>query len=142
MVYDPQKHHRRSLRLPHYDYASAGAYFIMICAHQRQCLFGEIRDGAMQLNEFGEVARSHWWRLPQHHSHLQLDAFVVMPNHLHGILILTPPTVPNVGAGLANPLSDSSELNQTKPAPPQSPRSPRFKNMATSYTNSLDSGYR
>ena len=141
VAYDPQKHHRRSLRLPHYDYASAGAYFITICTHQRQCLFGEICDGMMQLNEFGEVARSHWLRLPQHHSHLQLDAFVIMPNHLHGILILTPPTVPPVGAGLAkNPLYPT-QIDAPKPAPPTAPRSPRFKNMATVHPHPGRAGF-
>lgn len=89
MGYNPDKHHRRSLRLPNHDYASTGLYFITACTYQRQCLFGEIRDSEMHLNELGHIVRSHWLRLPQYHRHLQLDAFVVMPNHIHGILILT-----------------------------------------------------
>ncbi|WP_199322582.1 transposase [Leptolyngbya sp. FACHB-321] len=99
MKYDPEKHHRRdakrrqrrTIRLQGYDYASAGLYFITICTHQRQCLLGEIVEGEMQLNDFGQVARSHWMSLPKYHSHLQLDAFVVMPNHVHGILALNEP---------------------------------------------------
>ena len=89
MKYDPQKHHRRSIRLKGHDYTSPGAYFITICTHQRQCLFGEIVDGEMQLNEFGNWVDAYWKRLPTHFSHLQLDRFVVMPNHVHGILVLT-----------------------------------------------------
>ena len=112
MKYDPQKHHRRSIRLQGYDYTSPGAYFITICTHQRQCLFGEIVDGEMQLNEFGIVARSHWMKLPQHHSHLQLDAFVVMPNHVHGILVLTD----RVGAGFDTGIGCTDTLS-AKPAP-------------------------
>ncbi|MEM1293458.1 MAG: transposase [Cyanobacteria bacterium P01_H01_bin.162] len=89
MPYNPDKHRRRSLRLPHYDYASPGAYFITICTYQRQCLFGEIRDGVMKLNKFGEVARDCWQAIPDHFAHVQLDAFVVMPNHIHGIIVIT-----------------------------------------------------
>jgi putative transposase len=86
--YDPTKHDRHSIRLQNYNYSASGAYFITICTHQRECLFGEITDGVMQLNRLGETARSHWMNLPRHHLNLYLDAFVVMPNHLHGILIL------------------------------------------------------
>jgi len=89
MKYDPQKHHRRSIRLKGHDYTASGAYFITICTHQRQCLFGKIVDGEMQLNEFGNWVDACWKRLPTHFSHLQLDRFVVMPNHMHGILVLT-----------------------------------------------------
>jgi hypothetical protein len=89
--YNPDKHHRRSIRLPGYDYSSSGAYFITICTHQRQCLFGEIVDGAMQLNSLGQMVRSHWLKLPHHHAHVELDAWVIMPNHIHGILFLTNP---------------------------------------------------
>jgi putative transposase len=110
MKYDPQKHHRRSIRLKGYDYTSPGAYFIAICTHQRHCLFGEIINGEMQLNAMGQCVDAHWNRLATHFPHLQLDGFVVMPNHIHGILILTPtenPT-PRMGAALGNPRSHST----------------------------------
>lgn len=87
--YNPEKHHRRSIRLKGYDYTAAGAYFITICTHQRECLLGEIVDGEMQLSLLGEIVRSNWMRLPYHHSHFQLDVFVVMPNHFHGIVWLS-----------------------------------------------------
>jgi REP element-mobilizing transposase RayT len=86
--YDPDKHHRRSIRLRGYDYARPGAYFVTICTQDRQCLFGEIRDGQMIVNDIGQMI-THWWQeLPRRFPSVTLDEFVVMPNHLHGILIL------------------------------------------------------
>jgi putative transposase len=82
----PQYHHRRSVRLPGYDYGQAGGYFVTICAHQRACLFGDIVDGETHLSAFGQVVAEIWEGMPEHHPHVELDAFVVMPNHVHGIL--------------------------------------------------------
>jgi putative transposase len=89
MTYDPEKHHRRSIRLKGYDYTQPGAYFITICTQGRECLFGEIIDGEMHLNEAGQIVVQTWQDLPNHISNVQLDAFVVMPNHVHGIIIIT-----------------------------------------------------
>jgi hypothetical protein len=89
MAYDPEKHHRRSIRLKGYDYTQPGAYFITICTHGRECLFGEIIDGEMHLNEAGQIVVQTWQDLPNHVPNVQLDAFVVMPNHVHGIIIIT-----------------------------------------------------
>ncbi|MDX2239342.1 MAG: transposase [Leptolyngbyaceae cyanobacterium bins.302] len=115
MKYNPDQHHRRSLRLPAgYNYTSSGAYFITICTHQRQCLFGEIVQGEMQLNALGQIVRSYWLNLPKHDPRLQLDAFVVMPNHIHGILVLS--DIP-VGAGSDNELVDLTNESSAKPAP-------------------------
>ena len=93
----PEKHRRRSIRLPDYDYSQAGAYFVTTCTHNRACLFGDIVDGEMRLNEDGRLAQSVWEALPKHYSHVESDAFVVMPNHVHGIIVLT---ATPVGAGL------------------------------------------
>lgn len=97
-------HYRRSIRLPDHDYSQPGAYFITICTFQRECLFGEIIEGNIQLNEYGKIVQDRWSALPNHYPNLYLDAFVVMPNHVHGILVLLNPPV---GAGLqtcpANP---------------------------------------
>ena len=79
---------RRPLRLPHYDYTSPGAYFLTTCTHRRAPIFGQIADDAMDLNLFGEAAESCWLDLPSHYPNTNLDAFVVMPNHVHAILIL------------------------------------------------------
>ncbi len=89
MSYDPDKHHRRSIRLKDYDYAQPGAYFVTICTCQRECFLGEIADGQVQLNECGDMVRAQWLSLPTYHLHVVLDEFVIMPNHLHGIIILT-----------------------------------------------------
>ncbi len=85
-----QAHHRRrSLRLKGYDYSQAGAYFVTICTRGRTCVFGDIALSIMQLNENGVIAQKAWNALPEHYHHVSLDAFVVMPNHVHGIIILT-----------------------------------------------------
>ena len=95
MTFDPDEHHRRSIRLKSYDYSRAGAYFVTICTHRRECLFGEVMDGEMRLNDAGQAAQAEWVRLPECFQSIELDEFVIMPNHLHGIIL--------VGAGLAPP---------------------------------------
>ncbi len=82
------KPQRRSIRLPDYDYSSEGAYFGTICTKNRECLFGEIRNGEMILNEAGKMVQTVWRDLPKRFPFIELDQFVVMPNHFHGILIL------------------------------------------------------
>jgi putative transposase len=79
---------RRSIRLAGYDYTAPGSYFITICTARRADLFGKIVDGQMQASLFGEIAGREWLRLEERFPQLKLDAFVVMPNHLHGIIIL------------------------------------------------------
>lgn len=82
------KHHRRSIRLKDYDYSSAGAYFVTICAHNRDCLFGEIIDGEMVLNDAGKMVERCWLEIPDHYPSVELDEFVIMPNHIHGIIVI------------------------------------------------------
>jgi putative transposase len=96
------RHHRRSIRLEGYDYAQPGAYFITICTQDRVCLFGDIVDGVMRLNQTGEIVRQCWMAIPEHFPHAMLDEFVVMPNHVHGIIVVG--EMPNVGATHASPL--------------------------------------
>jgi REP element-mobilizing transposase RayT len=87
--YDPQKRYRRSTRLQGYDYSQPGAYYVTICVRERRKLFGDIVDGEMRLNEVGKVAEWIWKALPQYFPSVEVDQFVVMPNHLHGILVLS-----------------------------------------------------
>jgi putative transposase len=87
MLIDPRSC-RRSLRLPGYDYSQAGAYFITACVHNRAMLFGEVIAGDVQLNELGTIVQKTWDDLPTHYRGIELDAFIVMPNHVHGIIIL------------------------------------------------------
>jgi REP element-mobilizing transposase RayT len=88
MRYDPDKHRRRSIRLRGYDYSQSGAYFLTICTHDRECFLGEIFNREMTLSEAGREAKTVWEELPGHYSHVRLSVFVVMPNHMHGIIIL------------------------------------------------------
>ncbi len=99
MPTDPAARRRRSIRLPGFDYAGPGAYFITLCTHHREHLFGEIVNREMVLNDLGQIAHQQWLHLPGRFNHVELDAFVVMPNHFHGIVIIDPPV--HVGAGLA-----------------------------------------
>ena len=98
MKYDRNKHHRRSIPLPGYDYRTPGAYFITICSWQRECLFGEVIDDTMQLSPYGKTVFFNWSILPKRYPNVELDNFIVMPNHVHGIIVL----------------KDSREINYTE----------------------------
>ena len=131
MTYNPQIHHRRSIRLKGYDYAQAGAYFITICCEKMEWRFGNIVgaslpaaqnvedineqpqgiariDAQMELNEYGMVAYNEWNKLPERFSNFELDVFQIMPNHMHGIIVLH-----GVGATLAV----AHERAEASPAP-------------------------
>ncbi|WP_313599276.1 transposase [Epilithonimonas vandammei] len=84
--YNPQKHHRRSIRLQGYDYSQEGLYFITICCQDRTHLFGEIVDGKMILNSYGEIAQKEWQNTSTIRDNVVLHEFVVMPNHFHSII--------------------------------------------------------
>ena len=87
-IFDPQKHHRRSIRLRGYDYASEGAYFVTIVTQERANLFGEIVDSKMRPNRYGEIVEKWWNEIPIHFLNVDIGAFVVMPNHVHGIIFI------------------------------------------------------
>ena len=84
----PQRQ-RRSIRLPSYDYGHPGSYFITVCTNQRRCLFGEVVGGEVNLSPYGGIVMNCWHDLVNHYARVELDAFVVMPNHVHGIIVLT-----------------------------------------------------
>jgi putative transposase len=85
---NPQNYYRRSRRLDGYDYSLPGAYFITLATHHRECLFGVVVDGEMRMNQFGKIVECAWTDLPSHYPQVRLDAFVVMPNHVHGIVVI------------------------------------------------------
>ena len=89
--YDPNKHHRRSIRKPDYDYSAAGLYFITICVQRRLCLFGHVHEGSMHLNDAGRMVEEYWLNLPWRFPNIRVDAFQLMPNHLHGIIEILEP---------------------------------------------------
>ena len=120
------KPNRRSIRLKGYDYTQPGAYFITICTHQRHHLFGEVVDGKMQLNALGEIARQCWLAIPDHFPHTALDEFVIMPNHVHGIIWIVDVVGANhhspatgtdvVGANNYSPANANTGANNYSPA--------------------------
>lgn len=87
------KHKRRSIRLPEYDYSQEGLYYVTICTQDRLCLFGEITNGRMKFNQYSEIADQCWRAIPQHFTNILLGEYVIMPNHVHGIIIITEPPV-------------------------------------------------
>ena len=84
--FDPKKHHRRSIRLKGYDYSQAGAYYVTIVVWHRECLFGKVVNGKMRLNDVGMIVELEWKELAKRLQFIELGAFMVMPNHFHGIL--------------------------------------------------------
>lgn len=88
MKYDPKIHHRRSIRLQGYDYSQNGAYFITLCAQDRKSIFGKIVNGEMQLSPFGIIVRDEWLKTAEMRKNIEMDEFVIMPNHFHGIIVI------------------------------------------------------
>lgn len=82
------KHNRRSIRLPEYDYSQEGAYYITICTQDRICLFGEIRNGGIALSAYGGIVENWWQRIPERYAGVILDEYVIMPNHIHAIIVI------------------------------------------------------
>jgi hypothetical protein len=103
VTYDPKKHHRRSVRLRGWDYSHAAAYFVTLVTDNRVEIFGRIVNDAMQLSTYGRIAEEYWQEVPAHFNNVELDVFVVMPNHVHGIIVILD-EVPAVGAQHAAPL--------------------------------------
>lgn len=89
MKFDPDKHHRRSIRLKEYDYSQSGAYAITICVYNRECILGEVVDGNVILSPMGAKAREFWLAIPGRFENVRLDECIVMPNHVHGIIVVT-----------------------------------------------------
>jgi putative transposase len=113
---DAQKHHRRSIRLKGYDYSQPGAYFVTLVTWQRECLFGEVVSGQLRLNPFGRLIHNEWQRLGDRFSRVVLDEWIVMPNHLHGILMVVENDMDNVDVGARQ--KSSSETGESSLASP------------------------
>ena len=88
MCCDPDRHHRRSIRLKGYDYRRAGAYFVTVCTRERECLFGEVSHGQVCPCALGQIVAETWQEIPSHFERAAVDALVVMPNHVHGVIVL------------------------------------------------------
>ena len=98
MRYNPEIHKRRSIRLKNYDYAQQGVYFVTVCTYHRECLFGEVKNGEMCLNDYGLIVNRCWRALIHHYGNIELGMHIIMPNHFHGIINIIQQS--NVGAGL------------------------------------------
>ncbi len=116
MSFNPDIHHRHSIRLKNHDYSQAGAYFVTLCVWQRECLFSDIVDGVLALNKMGETVDSIWRNLPGHYENSNLDEYVIMPNHFHGIVnivgaqFIAPESTGNhVGAQFIAPSEDANK---------------------------------
>jgi len=109
MPFNPKIHHRRSIRLKGYDYSQAGLYFVTICCEDGLWRFGKIENGKMILNDFGQIALQEWQKLPERYPNIILDAFQIMPNHVHFIFEI-------VGATLAVAQNDVAAVAQNNVA--------------------------
>ena len=89
MPFDPAIHHRRSCRLKNYDYTQVGTYFITICTWSKECIFGSVIQNEVNLTEAGEIALVTWQTLSNRFPNIVPDTFIVMPNHVHGILAIS-----------------------------------------------------
>lgn len=116
MLYNKDIHHRRSIRLQDFDYSEAGAYFVTVCTWNRECLFGDIVNGEMCVSDAGEIVTKTWDNLPNHYGNVALDEFVIMPNHIHGIIVLQSNIV---GAGFKPALLNQNRTKTNKANPKQ-----------------------
>lgn len=114
-IYNPNKHHRRSIRLKEYDYSQEGLYFITICVKDMRHLFGCIEEGVMLLNDAGELVEREWLKIPNRFENTRLHEYVVMPNHFHSILEIV--DVDNVGACLVD--AKKTDIEQSQIGQPQ-----------------------
>jgi len=135
---------RRSIRLRGYDYAQAGAYFVTIVTKDRMCLFGEIVGDEMRPNQFGRIVEATWSALPEHYSGVECDVFMVMPNHVHGIIALVDDDgggATDVGAGLKPARGVAAAPNSVragfKPAPTLPEIVRAFKTFSARRVNEL-----
>ncbi len=122
MKYDANIHHRRSIRLHGYDYSLPGAYYVTLCAFRKERIFGHVVEDQMHENECGKIAREQWFESARIRRGLELDAFMVMPNHLHGILWILGPKAKHVfGVGPSGarpgPISAAPGAGGVQPAP-------------------------
>ena len=152
-----KKYHRCSIRLKGYDYSQPGAYFITICTADRECLFGEVVNRNMQLNPMGQIARQCWLAIPDHFPNTALDEFIIMPNHVHGIIwivesqnddsvgatdVIVGATQSNVGtrhemvgATYASPLRKNTP--NANPNPPRGPKRHSMGAIVGSYKSAV-----
>jgi putative transposase len=153
MPYNPNKHHRRSIRLKGYDYSQAGLYFVTICTRNREYLFGNTRDGEMILNDMGKIADECWLEIPTHFPDAILHEYIVMPNHVHGIIELTQNNITTSGAqntgGNSQPpptpadcVVGAENFLPLPPPPPRQQQHNKFQKMIPRSIGSIVKGFK
>jgi len=151
MSYNPDIHNRQSIRLKGYDYSQAGLYFITICCQDRVCRFGCIENGKMMLNDAGKIAETCWFEIPQHFPNAILHEYVVMPNHIHGIVELKSDNVAgvenvgaeNVGAENFLPLRNNTDITVgVENFQPLQPKKNAFQKMIPRSIGSIVKGFK
>lgn len=136
MTLNNKKFGRQSIRLKNYNYAANGYYFVTICTHEKQCFFGNIANGKIQLSAVGKIAQQYWSEIPQHSKHTYLDEFIIMPNHVHGIIIIDNPDNPRRVVPWNVPTDDVEwDLSQTMSK--LSPKSGTLSVIIRSYKSSV-----
>ncbi|MBA7653719.1 hypothetical protein ES703_61576 [subsurface metagenome] len=138
---DPSERRRRSIRLKGYDYAQPGAYFVTMCTHRWEQVFGKVINGKMALNQYGEIIEDIWWKINAIRPYVTVDRFVVMPNHVHGIIMIhdRPGNVEIVGA--TQWVAPTEEMSKSRGPAPNSLGTiiGQFKSAATKRINCLRS---
>jgi putative transposase len=130
-----RKFGRKYTRLKNYNYAANGYYFVTICTHEKQCFFGNIANGKIQLSAVGKIAQQYWSEIPQHSKHTYLDEFIIMPNHVHGIIIIDNPDNPRRVVPWNDPTDVERGLSQTMSK--LSPKSGTLSVIIRSYKSSV-----
>ncbi len=141
LPYNPNIHHRRSVRLQGYDYSQAGLYFITICCDDRKCLFGKIENNEMVLNDVGKIADECWMEIPKHFPNAVLHEHIVMPNHVHGVIELVDGN--NVGAENFLPLQNNTGITVgVENFQPLHPKQNAFQKMIPRSIGSIVKGFK
>jgi putative transposase len=141
------KYKRRSIRLKDYDYSMPGEYFVTICTYNKECLFGDMVGEEMRLNKLGKIVQEEWLRTTEIRTDVELDEFIIMPNHVHGIITLIEPVGANGNSPQnCNPSNDwayiDTPLQKTKFCSPSKTIGAiirGFKSAVTKHINELRS---
>ncbi|MGM0760562.1 MAG: transposase [Thermodesulfobacteriota bacterium] len=122
--------HRRSIRLTGYNYAQSGAYFVTLCTHKRRCLFGRIVEEQIVLNHLGLIVQEEWVRSADMRKEIDLDVYVVMPNHVHGIVFIDSYRV-------AEEMNDSSQEKESHVSQQKGPTKKSLSSMVAGFKSSV-----
>ena len=127
---------RKSIRLPNRNYAANGYYFVTICTYKKHCYFGDIVNQNIQLSSIGKIADKFWLEIPQHSKYTYLDEYIIMPNHIHGIIVINNPNNPCRNVSWKVPTPDN-DYNLSRIMSELSPKSGSLSTIIRSYKSSV-----